>query len=393
LSPVSPNGIGGEYKINFELLLVDYGIGIQILAFPKSIEYFMNNKIDSISQFLTLSKFQYRIYDLGRKLTLLPHSLFEQIENQTVLYPYPFQQKAWLAVLFWSDTDASTNNEEPTVWFLHFPVDEMGYLKLASRDAFMQELLIHVGGNLQAQQNGQQMQDSLKESAFACKPRQDRLAIFHAFATCELKQPPSKYYQPTREYLTGKLGYEQWEFLGLQGISDIIARLHLDSNEHLLSNALPHLPRMPLIGFIEGLEHIPIKGKLALVLSKQLEQALNAEEIDSQMIAALTRGISSSKGTVARQKSIQQIAAHPAAKEVEVIASLASRAWYDITQPTILPLFLQALAHQPQEAFNVLLMDTMGIPNLREPILNGLRDPKRSELLSKRIGGFLARFS
>jgi hypothetical protein len=357
----------------------------------------MNNKIDSISQFLTLSKFQYRIYDVGRKLTLLPNTLFQQIENQTTLYPHPSQQKAWLAVLFWSKVESKAETdiekEAPTIWFLQFPIDEMGYLKLAARDAFMQELLVHVGGNLQAQQSGQQMQDSLKASAFAFKPHEDRLAIFHAFATLELKQQPSKYYQPTRTYLTGKLGYEQWEFLGLQGIADIIARLHLDDNEPLLSQAIPHLPSVPLIRFIENLEHHKIGKQLGVVLNQQLQQALEAETIESQLIAALVRSISSTTAITTRQNIIQQLLIHPASKEIEVIAALASRARVDITQPALLPLFMQALAEQHQAAFNVILIDIMGIPTMREPILKALRDPKRSGLLSKRIGGFFARFS
>ena len=341
--------------------------------------------MDSISQFLIAGEFQYRVYDLGRKLTLLPNSLFQHIEDQIVLYPYPFQQKAWLALLFWSKTD----DTEPTIWFLQFPIDELGYLKQASRDAFLQELLIHVGTNLQAQQSGSQMQDSLKESAFAFKPRQDRLAIFHAFATVELKQPPSQYYQQTREYLQGNIGYEQWQFLGLQGIADVIARLDIDNNEQLLSQALPQLPATPLISFTENLEHNEISNELSLVLQQQLQQALDAEQINSLLIAALIRAISSSKNQLTRQQVIKQLLETDAVKEIEVIAALAGRAWQDITHNELLPDFMQALAYQQQDAFNVILSDIMGIPNLREPILKTLRNPDRSNLLSKRIGSFL----
>lgn len=347
----------------------------------------MENKIDSISQFLTLGQFHYRIYDIGRKLTLLPNALFHKIEDQTVLYPYPFQQKAWLAVLFWS----KNAKEEPTIWFLQFPIDELGYLKLASRDAFMQELLIHVGSNLHAQDKGQQLQDSLKESTFAFKPRQDRLAIFHAFATVELKQPPSSYYSPTRTYLQGMLGYEQWAFLGLQGIADIIARLSLDNNEQLLSQAIPHLPLTPLISFAENLEHTQVGGELCLALNQRLQQALD-DTINSPLIAALIRAISSSHGVIARQKIINAILVTETAKEIEVIAAIATRAGHDIIQKDTLPLFMQALAYQEQTAFNVILIDLMGMPHWREPLLKTLRNPKRSALLSERIGGFFARF-
>ena len=347
------------------------------------------NTITSISQFLGSSDFQYRVYDLGRKLTLLPNQQFQHIEDQEILYPYPFQQKAWLAILFW------TNNKEvePVIWFLQFPIDEMGYLKLSSRDAFLQELLIHVGGNLQAQNNGKEMQDSLKESAFAFKPRQDRLAIFHAFATVQLKQAPSHYYNHTREYLQGKIGYEQWEFLGLQGIADVIARLHFDDNEHLLSKAIPQLPNMPLVSFTENLEHNEVGGELSLALNERLQQELKTDKPDSQVIAALVRAISSSKGEKVRRQIIANLLQTEVIKEIEVIAAIAGRAWQDITQEALITPFMEALAHQEQGAFTVILVDIMGIPNMREPILKALRNSKRSHLLSKRIGGFLGGFA
>jgi hypothetical protein len=349
----------------------------------------MKNKRDSISQFLISGEYQYRVYDLGRKLTLLSNRLFQRIEDQKEPYPYPFQQKAWLALLFWSEADYT----EPTIWFLQFPIDELGYLKQASRDAFLQELFTHVGNNLHAQQSGSKMQDSLKESAFAFQPRQDRLAIFHAFATVELKYPPSPYYQQTREYLQGKVGYQQWQFLGLQGIADIIARLHLDNNVQLLIQALGQLPNAPLISFAENLEHSKIGSELSFSLQQRLQQALKIEQTNSLLIAALMRAISSSKDKKIRQQLIKELLTTEVIKEIEVITAIASRAWQDITQDDLLPLFIQALAHQQQNAFNIILVDIMSIPNMREPVLKALRNPECSNLLSKRISGFLGGFA
>ena len=348
-----------------------------------------SNTLNSISQFLISGDFQYRIYDLGRKLTQLPNQLFQRIEDQEELYPYPFQQKAWLAILFWS----KDKTVEPVIWFLQFPIDELGYLKLSSRDAFLQELLIHVGTNLQAQQNGTEMQDSLQESTFAFKPRQDRLAIFHAFATVQLKQEASKHYKHTRDYLQGKVGLEQWEFLGLQGIADVIARLDQDDNEHLLSSALPKLPIMPLVSFTENLEHNEVGGELSIALDKRLQQELESDSPNTQVVAALIRALSSSKGEKKRQEIIKGILNNEIAKEIEVIAAIAGRAWQDITQDHLLPSFMEALAQQEQDAFTVVLIDIMGIPGMKEPILKALRNPERSQQLSKRIGGFLGGFA
>ena len=58
-------------------------------------------KFDSISNFLQSEAFEYRIFDMGRKVSEISAAVFQQIEYQQELYPYPFQQKAWLALLFW----------------------------------------------------------------------------------------------------------------------------------------------------------------------------------------------------------------------------------------------------------------------------------------------------
>jgi len=76
-------------------------------------------KFDSISHFLQSGNFEYRVYDMGRKVWEIPNAFFSQIENQQQQYPYPFQQKAWLALLFWP----KSKQNEAVIWFLQFPVD------------------------------------------------------------------------------------------------------------------------------------------------------------------------------------------------------------------------------------------------------------------------------
>jgi len=71
------------------------------------------------------------------------------------------------------------------IWFLSFPIDELGLLKLESRDGFVRDLISNIGENMQAHLEGGIAKDSLKESPFSFKPREDRLAMFHALATVE----------------------------------------------------------------------------------------------------------------------------------------------------------------------------------------------------------------
>ena len=75
-------------------------------------------KFDSITDFLKTEDFNYRVYDMGRKVFPISNQNFEQIEKQKLLFPYPFQQKAWLALLFWPEN----KEDQAVIWFLQFPM-------------------------------------------------------------------------------------------------------------------------------------------------------------------------------------------------------------------------------------------------------------------------------
>ena len=94
-------------------------------------------EFDSISHFIQSGGFEYRVFDMGRKVFTIDNRIFEELEGQKQAYPYPFQQKAWLALLIWQEG----KQQESTVWFLQFPIDELGFLKQESRDGFLIELL------------------------------------------------------------------------------------------------------------------------------------------------------------------------------------------------------------------------------------------------------------
>jgi len=345
----------------------------------------MQQQLETISDFLVLSGFQYRVFDLGRKIQKISNQTFAAIELQQTQYPYPFQQKAWLAILFWD----KQKQQEPVIWFLSFPIDELGFLKLESRDGFVRDLMSNIGENMQAHLEGGIAKDSLKESPFSFKPREDRLAVFHALATVELKENPSQHYAPTQDYLCGKAGFEQWQFIGLQGIADVIARLDEDDNAATLAGALPDLPDVPLDRFMQCLENVRYSGKLGASVAKRIEQEMNAEPKQAALMASLLRALSSSEAKSERLRLITEVLSSEWRQEVEVLAAISGRAWADLKKDTIMQPFLEAAALQEQDVFNILLVDLMTIPDMRSKVLVGLRNPERSAALSKRIGSFM----
>ena len=346
-------------------------------------------KFDSISHFLESGDFQYRIYDMGRKVWEIPSSEFKAIENQENKYPYPFQQKAWLALLFWP----SNKEDEAVIWFLQFPIDELGFLKQASRDTFLIGLLEQTGLNIQAKQKGKKTQDGLAESPFAYKPREDRLAMFHAIATKILKQDPSQYYQYAHDYLKlksdGGPGYEQWQFLGLQGLADVIARLDQDNNEALLVGAIPELPELPLSSYAQALENVAFGKKLFDTLLMRIKTEVVEETTDVILLAALIRAISSYSVKEPRIALLQSILQNSLANEIEIFAAIAGRCWKDLEDDQLRQLFLEKLALQDQMAFSAIVSDLIMIPNMRELILDVVRSENRSPELAKKFGEFM----
>ena len=346
-------------------------------------------KFDSISHFLETGEFEYRIYEMGRKVWEISAESFEQIENQKIKYPYPFQQKAWLALLFW----LKNKQEDAVIWFLQFPIDELGFLKQASRDAFLIDLLEQTGKNIQAKQQGEKTEDGLGESPFAFKPREDRLAMFHAIATKTLGQEPSQHYQYAHDYLLpknkGGVGFDQWQFLGLQGLADVIARLDSDDNEKLLVDAIAEMPETPLNSYAQALENVEFNADLFEVLAKKIKAEISKTEVNVALVASLIRAISSYPVEAQRIELLQEVVSSSLANEVEIIASITGRSWNDLKDNDFRKIIIDVLAQHEQMAFNAIVADLIQIPGMRDLILDEMRSENRSPELAAKFGAFM----
>ena len=347
-------------------------------------------RIDNISAFFELSQYEYRVFDMSRTVRPLANDTFKQIESQQALYPTPFQQHAWLGIIFWHPETI----DEPAIWFLKFPIDEMGFLKLEARDSFIQEMLEQVGEKIKAEADdktseGESKAETKHESQFAFKPSQDKMAIFNALATRQLGSSPSKFYQHAHEYLSGKLGYDQWSFLGFQGLADVVANLDKDDNEKNAASAIPQMPEQPLMLFSQLLEHVQPEAALTQALLKRLVEELAEPAPTVPLLTALARGLSNSDE---RDNCTRLLLDSSLGTDIEILALIASRSWQSLQDNSLLMKFLEALAQQPQQSFDVILMELLPIPDMRNSILEGMRNPQRSEALSRRIGGFMRRF-
>ena len=324
-----------------------------------------------------------RLYDMGRRVHKVSRERFLQFENAELSWPAPLMRQAWFGLLMESD-----DTQQIQIWFLHLPLDEQAKLVQPSRDYFLQRLLEAWRYN-QQQSDASQLQDALKDNPCTFKPREDRLAVFHAKVSVDLNREPSRFYAHAMDYFDGKPGWDQWSFVGYQGIADIAARYA--QHEERIVSALPHLPPEPLIALCHCLENEPVPRSIATPLAQLLQQQLQAIHPDIPQTAALLRALSNSSATSIQHTAFESVLQHATlAGDIEVLAAISARAWELLLQPEFAQIFLHALANKrvEQQGFDQLLQDLLFIPAVHQPLMETLKQAEKSSAVAKRFKQF-----
>jgi len=340
------------------------------------------SKIPTITQFLKSNSSRLRLFDMGRRVVRISHEQFLKFEQCEISYPFPLQQKAWFGILF------QEQEREPFIWFLQLPLDELGRLIPAARDDFLHQLLERIGENIQAEKAGQPLESALKDNPYCFKPKDDRLAIFHAKASRAFKQSPSKYYAHARQYFSGSLGWDQWPFVGYQGIADMAAYLNEENNNQHLSQAIPQLPTCPLEALCHCLENEEITLDITQALLDRVKETLAEEAPDPIIITSAIRGMAQSCSINLRKELLHTILNRPDICSPDVLIAISGRAWESLKEAETGRLYLERLAENSagQPFFSQCLADLLYLPGMREPLLKLIRNPDRSERLSQAVG-------
>lgn len=345
--------------------------------------------VQSISEFMQQAGVRLAVTDMGRRMQALTLSHFSRLENGQQPCPQPFQQHAWLGLLGWSAADPARH----FIWFLKLPLDELGLISPTARDEVLHYLLHQVGTGL-LQDEATQADKEPADLPHGFRPGAESMAMFHARAACLLQQPPSRYYQPARDYLTGKQGYEQWAFVGLQGLAEIVARLEEDNNLAGLMQALPELPPAPLTQLYRFLEHVPLPAALGKEIIR-LSPPGGADQTAHNRTVGAIRALSACEDERLTREYLQAVLECPAADDIEILAAISGRCWQALQAPQLASRFLERLARNPagQHAFTTLLLDLLAIPGMREPLLATLRSPQRSATLAAALGKLFSRLA
>jgi len=343
----------------------------------------------TLCEFLQQSGAQIQFYDLGRRVTEIPTADILAIERQQKSYPQPFLRNASLGVLFYFSDDKG-NNCDQQIWFLKFPLDEQGLLSLEARDDFLRRIIEQLAEQTLARQQAghndepgdgrhKRPPDMPEDNPHGFTPRDDRMACFHPQIAKKLGQPASQFYAHAIDYFAGNPGFDQWSFVGLQGIADVAARLDEDNNLATIIAAIPQLPATPFAALCSCLENETIDAELSTVLGIRLEQAL--QEKDNATVAAAIRGLSHGVDQTVLEKTLHSTLDTDIGLDVEVLATIAGRAWQCLEQADTRRAFLHSLSRcsAGQRAFDHIMADLMFMPGLRKPLLDDLRNLRNAD--------------
>lgn len=334
--------------------------------------------ISSISELLSLSNSQYRIYDMGRRVDKISKAQFEKIESAQLPYPYPSQGHAFLAIAFWQKQSTT-----PYLWFVKLPLDERGLLNQGARNHFIAIIIEALGGDLSVNPTEQQ-EALLKKNPYHFTPAQYKLAAINSIVSVALKQDASKFYQPALQYLSGNTNWQAWQDIGVQGLSDFAVRLAENNNEDLLINAIKHLPEQVLSPLCLALENVTLSAELIEKIVTLYQQA--NKEGNNALALSILRALASSTEHPFSEKFIVGLIKNETLSE-EILIIIAGRLWPALANESVLFNYLEHLVKSDDlTLFMDIFKDLVAIPSMRPLLLQAIRSPNRSNSLATAIG-------
>lgn len=334
--------------------------------------------ISSISELLSLSNSQYRIYDMGRRVDKISKAQFEKIESAQLPYPYPSQGHAFLAIAFWQKQSTT-----PYLWFVKLPLDERGLLNQGARNHFIAIIIEALGGDLSVNPTEQQ-EALLKKNPYHFTPAQYKLAAINSIVSVALKQDASKFYQPALQYLSGNTNWQAWQDIGVQGLSDFAVRLAENNNEELLINAIKHLPEQVLSPLCLALENVTLSAELIEKIVTLYQQA--NKEGNNALALSILRALASSTEHPFSENFIVGLIKNETLSE-EILIIIAGRLWPALANESVLFNYLEHLVKSDDlTLFMDIFKDLVAIPSMRPLLLQAIRSPNRSNSLATAIG-------
>lgn len=331
--------------------------------------------ISTISELLTLSNCQFRVYDIGRKIEKVSKTTFEKIEHCHLPHPTPFQGHSHFAITFWQKA-----SHQPYLWFVKLPLDERGLLNQGARNHFIAIIIEALGTNLSVDPTKKQ-EELLKNNPYIFTPSQYKLAMLNSLISFELKNEPTTHYSRFTSYLKDKT-WAQWQHIGVQGIADFAARISEEDNANSLSQNLTLLPFEVLSTLCGALENVALPHNVVSAIVSHLE---DNSVIDIQRQQMLLRALASSTEQQTANHYIDELLTQNILAE-ELVITIAGRLWNILNNQSSMMKFLELLVQLEPALFPSIFSDLVAIPTIRPVLFQCMRTTERSENLSKAIG-------
>lgn len=342
--------------------------------------------IPTLSELLKLSGSQYRIYDMGRLVSKIPKDQFEKVELNQLPYPTPVQGHACFAIAFWQK-----QSSQPYLWLLKLPLDERGLLNQGARNHLIAIIVEALGADL-TQEASKKQEEILSSNPYLFTPAQYKLASLNSKIKVDLKQPPSESFAPFKEYLSLNSVSGNWQNLGVQGITDFIARINLENHSELLLKALPHLPNEVLSPVCSALENeqypVDLLDMLITLLKKAVATEVTSatESVESKEATQLLRSLAASSHHIHVKDAVKALLSQQQVS-IDLLITLSGRCWQALDdEDTLTCYFEHILKHNDLPLFSSVFKDIVSIPLLRTIAFQCIRSEKRTPALTQAVG-------
>ena len=335
--------------------------------------------IETLSELLKLSGSQYRLYDIGRLVSKLPKAQFEKVELNQLPYPTPTQGHACIAIAFWQK-----QSSQPYLWLLKLPLDERGLLNQGARNHFIAIIIEALGEDL-TQETTKKQEELLSSNPYLFTPSQYKLASLNSKIKVDLKQASSEYLPHFKEYLSQSFAWDNWHKVGVQGITDFVARIKQDNNEELLTKALPHLPPEVLSPVCSALENEQFSITLINTLINEFNSALTSQENKARAPLFL-RALAANSHHIYVKEAVSQLLIQPEVS-TDILITLSSRCWLALAeQQSLNHYFEHLLKNSEPELFPSIFKDLVTLPAVRAIAFQCIRSEHRSPELAQAVG-------